>query len=428
MMNISSLYEKFKKSTGVCTDTRKIEKGNLFFALKGPNFNANKLAEQALLAGASVAVIDDPEFNTDERCALVNDCLATLQALANYHRKQLNIPIIGITGSNGKTTTKELTRNVLSTKFKVFATHGNLNNHIGVPLSLLAIDSTIEIAIIEMGANHVGEIAALCLIAEPTHGLITNIGKAHLEGFGGIEGVIRGKSEMYHWLLQHEGIIFVNSQNEILANIAQRRIKEPIYYPAKGDFLHLELKEAKPEIVFADDQGKLTKTSLSGAYNFENMATALCVGKFFEVNMAKAQLAIAEYIPDNNRSQILKRGSNTIIMDAYNANPTSMKAALESLSLMEGGKVAILGDMFELGEESATEHEMVGKLTSEINLEEVIFCGVNMKSASKSNPKGHYFEKKSDLNVYLKKQTWDNKIILLKGSRGMGLESLLEFI
>ncbi|MFT6969623.1 MAG: UDP-N-acetylmuramoyl-tripeptide--D-alanyl-D-alanine ligase [Roseivirga sp.] len=427
-MNSSFLYEKFKESTGVCTDTRKIKKGNLFFALKGPNFNANKLAAQALVSGALLAVIDDSEFNTDDRCLLVDDCLTTLQELANHHRKQLTIPIIGITGSNGKTTTKELTRNVLATKFKVFATRGNLNNHIGVPLSLLEIDESIEIAIIEMGANHVGEIAALCLIAEPTHGLITNIGKAHLEGFGGIEGVIRGKSEMYHWLIQKEGVIFVNSQNEILANIAQRRIKNPIYYPAKGDFLHLALKEAKPEIVFEDDQGLLTKTALSGAYNFENMATALCVGKYFEVNMDKAILAVAGYVPDNNRSQILKKGTNTIVMDAYNANPTSMKAALESLSLMNGSKVAILGDMFELGDESEQEHEMVGKQTSAMSLDQVVFCGLNMKSAANANPNALYFENKNELNAYLRTRALNDTTILLKGSRGMGLESLLEYI
>lgn len=427
-MNISSLYEKFKNSTGVCTDTRKIEKGNLFFALKGPNFDANKLAAQALNEGASFAVIDDSKFSTDDRCFLVDDCLTTLQQLANYHRKQLNIPIIGITGSNGKTTTKELTRNVLATEYKVFATKGNLNNHIGVPLSLLEIDDSIEIAIIEMGANHVGEIAALCLIAEPTHGLITNIGKAHLEGFGGVEGVIRGKSEMYHWLIENEGVIFVNSQNEILSNIAQRRIKSPIYYPAKGDFLELNLIEAKPEIVFEDENGNHTKTSLSGAYNFENIATALCVGKYFKVDMAKATLAIAEYIPDNNRSQILKKGTNMIVMDAYNANPTSMKAALESLSLMQGEKIAILGDMFELGEDSDIEHASVGKLTLSLGLKEIIFCGGNMKAAAQANSTALYFQKKEELNAYLRGKTWNDKVILLKGSRGMGLESLLDYL
>lgn len=427
-MNIISLYEKFKKSTGVCTDTRKIEKGNLFFALKGPNFNANKLAAQALELGASYAVIDDVEFDKGERFILVEDGLTALQQLANYHRKQLSIPVIGITGSNGKTTTKELTRNVLSTKYNVLATKGNLNNHIGVPLTLLSIDDSIEIAIVEMGANHVGEIAALCLIAEPTHGLITNIGKAHLEGFGGIEGVIRGKTEMYHWLIEHAGVIFVNSQNEILSNIAQRRIKHPIYYPAKGDFLNLNLIEAKPEIVFEDEVGNRTITSLSGAYNFENMATALCVGKYFGVDMSKANLAVANYIPDNNRSQIMKRGSNTIIMDAYNANPTSMKAALENLALMNGAKIAILGDMFELGPESEQEHGMVGSQTSSLGLEHVIFCGENMKAASKVNLKALYFQNKNELNEYLRSQNWNDKTILLKGSRGMGLESLLEYL
>lgn len=427
-MDILALYEKFKQSTGVCTDTRKIKEGNLFFALKGPNFNANKLADQALELGASYAVIDDAEFDKGERFILVEDGLTALQQLANYHRKQLHIPIIGITGSNGKTTTKELTRNVLSTKYNVLATKGNLNNHIGVPLTLLSIDDSIEIAIIEMGANHVGEIAALCLIAEPTHGLITNIGKAHLEGFGGIEGVIRGKSEMYHWLIEHEGVIFVNSQNEILSNIAQKRIKAPVYYPAKGDFLHLNLIEAKPEIVFEDENGDRVNTSLSGAYNFENMATALCVGKYFGVDPQQANAAVANYIPDNNRSQILKKGTNTIIMDAYNANPTSMKAALENLALMKGDKIAILGDMFELGAESELEHAAVGIQTLGLALEQVIFCGENMKAAAATNRDALYFETKQALNDYLGTQTWEGKIILLKGSRGMGLESLLDYL
>ena len=428
-MNIASLYEKFKASTGICTDTRKIGKGNLFFALKGPNFNANKLAAQALELGASAAVIDDAEYNTDSRCVLVDDALETLQALANYHRKQLNIPIIAITGSNGKTTTKELTRNVLATKYKVFATIGNLNNHIGVPLTLLSIGPDIEVAIVEMGANHVGEIAALCKIAEPTHGLITNIGKAHLEGFGGFEGVIRGKTEMYHWLIESGGTIFVNSQNEILSNIAQRRIESPIYYPAKGDYLELSLIEAKPNIVFEDADGERTTTTLSGAYNFENIATALCVGKFFEVDMTKAKNAVANYSPDNNRSQILEKGSNTIIMDAYNANPTSMKAALENLSLLgTDNKMAILGDMLELGATSQVEHSAIGTLTSELGIEEVIFCGPHMKAAKDANPKAVYFETKAALNDYLMANTIENRTILLKGSRGMGLESLLEFI
>tara|TARA_R110001592_G_scaffold77488_2_gene233272 strand:+ start:1791 stop:3080 length:1290 start_codon:yes stop_codon:yes gene_type:complete len=428
-MNIASLYEKFIASTGICTDTRKIEKGNLFFALKGPNFNANKLAEQALNQGASYAVIDDAEYNTDSRCVLVDDALETLQALANYHRKQLKIPIIAITGSNGKTTTKELTRNVLATKYKVSATIGNLNNHIGVPLTLLSIGPDIEMAIVEMGANHVGEIAALCKIAEPTHGLITNIGKAHLEGFGGFEGVIRGKTEMYHWLIENDGGIFVNSQNEILSNIAQRRIKSPIYYPAKGDYLEVSLIEAKPNIVFEDAEGGRTTTALSGAYNFENIATALCVGKYFKVDMERAKQAVATYSPDNNRSQVLKKGSNTIIMDAYNANPTSMKAALENLSLLNAThKLVILGDMLELGETSKEEHSAIGALTAQLGIEGVIFCGPHMKAAKEANSKAQYFETKADLNDYLSANILEGQTILLKGSRGMGLESLLDFI
>ncbi len=426
-MSIVSLYEKFQSATGVSTDTRKIEEGNIFFALKGPNFNANKMAAEALSLGASYAVIDDADYNTDERCVLVEDVLETLQTLANHHRKQLSIPVIGVTGSNGKTTTKELMRDVLATKFKVLATKGNLNNHIGVPLTLLRINAEIEVAIIEMGANHVGEIAALCKIAEPTHGLITNIGKAHLEGFGGIEGVIRGKSEMYHWLIENQGVIFVNSQNEILSHIAKRRIKSPVYYPAQGDFLTLELIEAKPNIVFESIDGTRTTTTLSGAYNFENIAVALCVGKYFEVDMDKAKSAVANYVPDNNRSQIINMGSNTILMDAYNANPTSMKAALENLGMLDvKNKVAILGDMLELGEDSENEHKEIGRMTSALGLQQVIFCGPHMKAASEVNNAAHYFANKAALAEFLSANKIEDCTILLKGSRGMGLETLLD--
>lgn len=428
-MELAQLYDKFLASTGICTDTRKLKKGNLFFALKGPNFNANRMAAQALEQGASAAVIDEPEFDKGTGYILVSDGLEALQALANYHRKQLDIPVLAITGSNGKTTTKELTRNVLATKYKVLATQGNLNNHIGVPLTLLSIDKEIELAIVEMGANHVGEIATLCRIAEPTHGLITNIGKAHLEGFGGIEGVIRGKTELYQWLTSHNGTVFVNSGSDILLDIANKSIEDPVFYPKSGNYLSVRLIEAKPQIVFENEKGKLITTALGGVYNFENIATALCVGKYFEVDMDRADEAVANYSPDNNRSQVLEHNDNRIIMDAYNANPTSMKAALENLgSLGATNKIAILGDMLELGNESEEEHRQVGVLTMELGLELTILCGPHMVSASKANPNALYFENKASLNEYLKNQYWRGKTILLKGSRGMGLESLLEFI
>ncbi len=424
---IKQLYQHYLKSTGVSTDTRTVGEGNIWFALKGPNFDANRFADQALEKGARLVVIDDPALAKDDRFFVVEDGLKVLQALGNHHRKQLDIPFIGITGSNGKTTTKELMRDVLSKKYKVHATKGNLNNHIGVPLTILEIDNTIEIAIIEMGANKVGDIAELCGIADPNHGLITNIGKAHLEGFGGVEGVIRGKSELYHHLIQKEGVIFVNSQSEVLSNIAQRRIKTPYYYPAEGDYLHAELLESQPELTIRTESGLVAKTHLTGAYNFENICAALCVGKYFEVDALAALEAVTSYDPDNNRSQIIEKGSNRILLDAYNANPSSMTVSLKHFAESEGGyKVAVLGDMFELGEDGPKEHEAIGKLTAALNLHEVHLCGKLMEFAKLGNPKAHYWSKKEALKSHLESNPMTNASILVKGSRGMSLETLLE--
>ena len=343
----------------VSTDTRNIPEGAIFFALKGPSFNANEFALEALDKGAAFAVIDEETYQKDDRMVLVEDVLQTLQELAQYHRQQLKIPVIGLTGSNGKTTTKELIREVLSQKYKVLATEGNLNNHIGVPLTLLSIDPEIEIAIIEMGANHIGEIARLSEIAQPTHGLITNIGKAHIEGFGGFEGVIRGKSELYHYLIQRGGEVFVNSQDEVLSNMA-KRFDKPYFYPAPGDYLTCTLVDADPFVTYENESGTLVKTQLIGTYNFSNIAAAICLGKFFDIPEKEADAAIARYVPTNNRSQIIRKGTNTIILDAYNANPDSMEAALENLKAMKAeDKVVILGDMFELGEESEAEHRRI---------------------------------------------------------------------
>lgn len=424
---IEQLYKHYLDSTGVSTDTRSIKKGNLWFALKGPNFNANRFADQALESGASLVVIDDPDYVKDERYFVVEDGLEALQQLGNHHRKQLNIPFIGITGSNGKTTTKELMRDVLAKKYKVHATLGNFNNHIGVPLTLLQIDDSIEVAIIEMGANKVGDIAELCAIADPTHGLITNIGKAHLEGFGGVEGVIRGKSELYHHLIKQEGVIFVNSQSEVLANIAQRRMKLPYYYPAKGDYLHAELLQSHPELKLKSEDGREVTAHLTGAFNFENMCAALCVGKYFEVAADLALEAVASYDPDNNRSQIMEKGSNTILLDAYNANPSSMTVSLNHFAESEGDyKVAILGDMFELGEDAPKEHEAIGKLTADLAFDEVHLCGKLMEFAKLGNPKAHYWSGKEALKAHLENHPLSNANVLIKGSRGMSLETLLE--
>ena len=426
---IASLYEKFLAATGVSTDTRNIREGSLFFALKGPHFDANQFAKQAIEKGAAFAVVDDPAYAVNDCYVTVPNGLKALQALANHHRKQFKIPFIAITGSNGKTTTKELMRDVLSVKYNVLATEGNLNNHIGVPLTLLRVRNETEVAIIEMGANHVGEIAALCRIAEPTHGLITNIGKAHLEGFGGQEGVIRGKSELYHYLIGQEGVLFVNNRDAVLANMAQKRIKNPYDYPEKGNYYEATLLQSKPYVKFKAMNGDEVSTRLPGAYNFDNIATALCVGKFFEVEATAAHAKIAAYEADNNRSQVIQRNNTTIIMDAYNANPTSMKLALEGLAAMDGSpKVAILGDMLELGSESAKEHGAIGHLIGALGIDMALFCGKEMREAHLKCPSSQHFDTMESLKMYLSERPISNGAVLIKGSRGMALENIVPYI
>jgi UDP-N-acetylmuramoyl-tripeptide--D-alanyl-D-alanine ligase len=427
-MQIEKLYEIFKESNKISTDTRQILPGSVFFALRGDKFNANEFAAQALEKGARCVVIDDPAFQINDRCWLVDDSLKALQALAKYHRSKLTIPVIGLTGSNGKTTSKELLSAVLSKKFNTYATRGNLNNHIGVPLTILSIDSSCELAVIEMGANHVGEIALLCSIANPSHGFITNIGKAHIGTFGGFENIIRGKSELYQHLIDHEGTVFINSQNSILANMA-KRFKNPYFYPAPGDYYHAELLEADPFIRFIAENGAEVQTQLIGAYNFENIAAALCIGKFFGVDAGDANRAVAEYIPANMRSQVIKKGSNTIILDAYNANPSSMEAAILNLAGMQTpNRVVILGDMFELEEEAEKEHQRIGLLLNEKKINQVYLCGQLMKSAKNEIPSARYFEKKEALMEELKKNPIHDSIILVKASRGIGLESIVDFL
>lgn len=427
-MQTEKLYEKFLETGKISTDTRQIAEGSIFFALRGDKFNANEFAQQALEKGARYVVIDDSAYAKDPRCILVEDSLKALQELANYHRTQLTIPVIGLTGSNGKTTSKELLNAVLSKKFKTFATKGNLNNHIGVPLSLLSIDKSVELAVIEMGANHLGEIALLCSIANPTHGFITNIGKAHIGTFGGFENIIRGKSELYQHLIVNNGTVFINSQNAILANMA-KRFKNPYFYPATGDYLHVKLLDADPFIRFETENGEIVQTQLIGAYNFENIAAALCIGKFFGVEPGAANNAIAEYVPGNMRSQILKKGTNTIILDAYNANPSSMEAAINNLANMKASrKVAILGDMFELEEEAEKEHRKIGELLNTKKFDQVYFCGNLMKAAKNVYAAGQLFEKKEFLIAELKKHPIKDSTILVKASRGIGLESIVEYL
>jgi UDP-N-acetylmuramoyl-tripeptide--D-alanyl-D-alanine ligase len=428
-MNSKDLYSLYKESSGVCTDTRQIKKGGLFFALKGEHFDGNAFAAQALEAGASYAIIDDEKHQANDRCILVPDVLVALQQLALYHRRQFDIPFIAITGSNGKTTTKELVYTVLAKRYKTHATQGNLNNHIGIPLTILSIQSGTEIAIIEMGANHQKEIEQYCLFTEPTHALITNIGKAHLEGFGGLEGVKKGKGELYDYIAQTGGKAFVNSADPIIAALAAEKSVSGISYPEAGDYLHCTLQAATPFVVYLSEDGSSTTTALTGSYNFNNIAAALCVGKYFDVPMQEANQAIAGYRPQNNRSQFVQKGSNQILLDAYNANPSSMRAAIENFHLLAfPQKTIILGDMFELGESSAYEHAALGDLLSERTFDTIILCGKNMKWAAEKVEGSHYFETKEALIAFLQNKKLAGSSILIKGSRGMGLENLLEYL
>ncbi len=410
---------------GISTDTRNIAPDSLFFALKGPSFNANDFAREALEKGARYAVVDEARVATDPRCLLVEDSLAALQALARHHRSTLTIPVIGLTGSNGKTTSKELVHAVLSTRYRTLATKGNLNNHIGVPLTILQIDRSMEVAIVEMGANHVGEIALLSSIAQPTHGFITNIGRAHIGTFGGFENIVRGKSELYHHLLQNGGVVFINSQNEILANMA-KRFKSPVFYPGENDFYPCQLLSADPFVTVRAANGDTVASQLVGAYNFENIAVALCVGKYFQVPDSKAHEAIRTYVPSNMRSQVLRKGSNTVILDAYNANPSSMEAALLNLATMKAGKkLAIVGDMYELEEDTEAEHRKVGEQLRYLGLP-ALLCGPHMKAAAGAWPKALHFETVALLKDYLTEHPLVETTVLVKASRGMRLEEVLD--
>ncbi|NJN27408.1 MAG: UDP-N-acetylmuramoyl-tripeptide--D-alanyl-D-alanine ligase [Cyclobacteriaceae bacterium] len=425
---IAHIYKKFKASTGICTDSRAMDGGKLFFALKGPNFNANAFAQKALEQGAIAVVIDERAYEIPGKTILVGDSLSALQELARYHRQQLHIPFIGITGSNGKTTTKELMHGVLAAHYNTFATKGNLNNHIGVPLSVLSVTAAHEMAIIEMGANHIGEIAHLSSICQPDYGLITNIGKAHTGLFGGFEGVVRAKSELYDYLIKNQGTVFINQNQTILMNMS-KRFANPVFYPNDGSYCPCALLEADPFVKIKTESGKHVQTQLMGSYNFDNIATALCVGKFFDVPEDKAAMAVASYTPENNRSQIITQGSNTIILDAYNANPSSMEKALENLAQMKAkNKVAIVGDMYELGDDTQTEHEAIGKLIRSLRIDVAIFCGAHMKDAWEVMNGGHYFEDKEKLMAFLTENKFHESTILIKASRGMALEGVVDFL
>lgn len=429
-MKIASLYAIFRSYPIITTDSRNIPANSIFFALKGANFNGNSFAEEALSKGASYAVIDEPEFAINDRTVLVDDVLSSLQQLAQYHRNQLGIPILAITGTNGKTTTKELITAVLSKKFKVNSTKGNLNNHIGVPLTLLSMNEQTEFGVVEMGANHPGEIKTLCDIANPDFGLVTNIGKAHLEGFGSFEGVIKTKSEMYDFIRNKNGKCFLNADNPLLIN--QAKGIELISYGESTDyFMAGQLASTDNYLVVKAlfTKGWLyLKSKLIGDYNFENLLAAACIGKYFDVDPLLIQEAIAEYTPSNNRSQLIKKATNTIIMDAYNANPTSMMAALSNFaSIPHENKCVILGDMLELGDTSAEEHQKITDFIEEQTFAEVYLVGPQFKNTTDRTQKKK-FEQVELLTIYLKTQPIENKLILIKGSRGIHLEKVLELI
>lgn len=425
-MQTELLYKCFRECNGVSTDTRQITKDVMFVALKGANFNGNLFAEEALNKGARYVVIDEAQYKKDERYLLVEDGLTALQALAQFRRNQLKIPFIAITGSNGKTTTKELLNAVLSKKYKTYATKGNLNNHIGIPLTILAIPDETEMAIIEMGANHQKEIEGYCEIAAPTHGLITNIGKAHLEGFGGFEGVKKGKGELFAYLKANSGVVFVNTLSTHIMEMAAG-ISTAVKYGSAGDTYAAKLLQADPFIRFVAENGEEVTTKLIGEYNFENISAALCVGKYFNVEAKAANAAIAEYDPQNNRSQVVQYGTARVVLDAYNANPSSMKAAIENFAkLPYEEKWVILGDMFELGDEALSEHKALGVLLAGIPFTKIILCGKNMSAAAEACRSALYFADKAALESWFKTATLGSATILLKGSRGMKLESILE--
>lgn len=416
-MNIADLHQHFLASAGITTDSRNIHPNSIFFALKGENFNGNKFALDALKKGASYAVIDEKPTEDDNRLILVNNVLKSLQDLANYHRNYLNLPIIGLTGSNGKTTTKELIKSVLETKFKVVATKGNLNNHIGVPLTLLSMDKTTEIGIVEMGANHLKEIEALCKIAEPDFGYITNFGKAHLEGFGGVEGVIKGKSELYAFLRRTKGKAFLNTDDS--KQVEKAEGLESIGFNKK----EIQLLNSSP-FIQVSFQNIQINSNLIGLYNFTNIAAAICIGQYFDVSINHIKSGIENYTPSNNRSQIIIKQTNQIILDAYNANPSSMAAALENFAVTKGHyKVVILGDMFELGGESPKEHQTIAKLAESYGFNEVHLIGkafstTHVKNASQYDTFEAFKASKYEFPT--------NSFYLIKGSRGMALERILD--
>ncbi len=428
-MEISELYKIYKQYPEVSTDTRNSPKDSIFFALKGANFNGNEYAEKAIDSGCSYAIVDESKYATRPNIILVEDCLDTLQKLANHHRKQLKTPVIGITGTNGKTTTKELITSVLSQEYNVLATQGNLNNHIGVPLTLLRIKKEHEIAIIEMGASHVGEIKVLSEMAMPNYGVITNIGHAHIEGFGSYENVIKAKGELYEYIRStRDGKIFIDYDNSLLREMSEGITS--IYYGLEEDlFISGKVLSIRPFLEFEWKFGtrrNKVKTNLIGEYNLSNALAAITIGKYLGVKASLICKAIEEYQPTNNRSQLKETDRNMLIIDAYNANPTSMHAALENFDHMDvNHKVLILGDMKELGPDTDLEHQKVADYVSHHNFDRVIFVGDNFSRIITDYPR---FKDMDSLKYYLKENPIADSYILLKGSRGVQLERCIDVL
>lgn len=425
-MSIDELYSIYQQHPFVQTDTRKLKPNDIFFALKGPNFNGNTYAETALDMGAAIAVIDDKAYYTRPgKMMLVDDALHTLQELALWHRIQLEIPILAITGTNGKTTTKELVSTVLGAAYKTVATVGNLNNHIGVPLTLLSILPGTEIAVIEMGANHQHEIESYCRIARPTHGIITNIGKAHLEGFGSEEGVRKAKGELYDFLREHDGTVFVCNNYPYLVEMSSGIMEIVTYGEKDADCTGLPLATSAllgVQVTSGDTVGTL-QTHLTGAYNFPNVMAAVSVGLYFNVPGPKIKEAIERYVPSNNRSQVVKQGSNTVIMDAYNANPSSMRAAIENFAgIRADRKVLLLGAMMELGPDSIKEHQALVDLLQRTHWHAVVLVGGDF---SKVQHPYLYLENAAAAAQWLQQQQFSDTYMLVKGSRSIGMEKVL---
>jgi UDP-N-acetylmuramoyl-tripeptide--D-alanyl-D-alanine ligase len=427
-MTIEELYEIYKKHPSVQTDTRKLKNGDIFFALKGDNFNGNAFAKQATDAGAAYAVIDEKEFEIAGKTILTDDVLTTLQQLAKHHREQFTgIPFIAITGSNGKTTTKELIHAVLSSAYKTYTTEGNLNNHIGIPLTILKVRPDAQVAVIEMGANHQQEIAGYCQYALPTHGVITNVGKAHLEGFGGIEGVKKGKGELFDYLRDHNGTVFVMWDYDYLHDMS-KGISGIIKYGTTSD-AHVigKINKSDPLLDVTIVQGldeKNIHTQLVGEYNLPNVLAAVTIGKFFKVSESNIISAIEKYVPSNSRSQLIQKDSNHIILDAYNANPSSMKLAIENFAKVAAtDKVLVLGAMAELGPGSVDEHKSIVELIKQYQWRQVVLVGGDF---SKFKHPYLQFEKSADAKEWLKQQDFKNTHLLVKGSRSMQMEKVLQ--